>query len=441
MYKNEVNPLYKIVAIALMSKGNLQMKILCVLDSFYPKIDGPAIGLNNIATILNTNHIAQLDLLVPSYPKYKDKSPYKIIRCKSMPATEGYRASLPHFHLSLNRTLRKQNYDLIHIRSPFTLGKYALKFGKKHNIPVISTVHTAYDSDFERKLNSKFLRKFMMNYITKTINKSDYVFTVSKGFARSLRSKIYHCPKRVGVIRNATEYQDQDLSVEIEKLKEKHNIKNEFLFLFVGRVVENKNIQFSLECLKKLKELGFSNFKFLIVGEGDYVNKLKSIAEKYDIKEKVIFTGVVRDRKLLGAYYKMSHLFLFPSTFDTCGIVALEAGSFGLPSMMITDSCASELIEDDKNGFALPENSDIWANKIYEIVKSKKITPRMKEYTKKSLHRSWHNVAIEYFNLYKNVVFVHSLKNAKCKRLFQNSSKLKSNKKLTGTYHLNKVLI
>lgn len=417
------------------------MRILCVLDSFYPKIDGPAIGLNNIATILNTYHIAQLDLLVPKYPKYKDKFPYKIIRCKSMSVTEGYRASLPHLHLSLGRTLKKEKYDLIHIRSPFTLGKYALKFGKKHNIPVISTVHTAYDLDFERKLKSKFLQKFMMNYITKAINKSDYVFTVSKGFARQLHSKIYHCPKRVGVIRNATEYQDSDLSVEIEKLKEKHNIKNEFLFLFVGRVVENKNIQFSLEVLKKLKELGFANFKFLIVGEGDHISKLKTLAEKYNIKENVIFTGVVRDRKLLGAYYKMSHLFLFPSTFDTCGIVALEAGSFGLPSMMITDSCASELIEDNQNGFALPEDSSIWADKIFDIVKSKKITSKMKEYTKKSLHRSWHNVAIEYFNLYKNVVFVHSLKTTNHKKLFRNLPTIKSNKKQVGIYHINKVLI
>lgn len=416
------------------------MKILYVLDSFYPKIDGPAIVINNISSILNSSKLADVDVLVPKYPKYTDKFPFKVIRCKSIPATEGYRAGLPLLHHNLNKILMQGNYDIIHIHSPFTIGKYAQNFGKKHNIPVINTVHTSYELDFKRKLKSKILQNFMMNYIEKVINKSDYITTVSKGFGLQLISDTYKCRKNVGVIRNATEFKDTDLSPEIEKLKEKHNIKNEFLFLFVGRVVENKNIQFSLECLKKLKESGFKNFKFLIVGEGDYSSKLSELAREYNLSDNIIFTGVIRDRQVLGAYYKMCHLFLFPSVFDTCGIVALEAASFGLSSFMIEGSCAGELIEDGKNGFVSPADSSIWAERLAEIVKDRKQIASMKEYTRKSLCKSWEDIAIEYFDLYKRILLLHSMKNCKKETNIKRID-LKPAKKKSGIYHIYNVMV
>lgn len=207
--------------------------------------------------------------------------------------------------------------------------------------------------------------------------------------------------------------------------------------MFVGRIVENKNIQFSLECLKILKEQGFSNFKFIIVGEGDYTDTLRQLAQKYNLLDNIIFTGVIRDRKILGAYYKMCNLFMFPSTFDTCGIVALEAASFGLPSFMIEGSCAGELIKDGENGYIAPENPEIWAEKLQTIVKNKNDTIKMKAHTRQSLCKTWEDIALEYFNIYKNIIFVHSLKtySKKIPTILINK-KIKKLTKQKGVYHI-----
>lgn len=392
------------------------MKILYVLDTFYPKVDGPATVINNIADILTKNKLAQIDLLVPYYPKYQDNFSYRVIRVPSIFGPDNYRAGFPQLKAKLGKSLKNENYDIIHVHSPFTIGKWALKFARKNNIPSISTIHTQYKSDFERKLKSKLLQNFMMKYITKVLNTSDHVLTVSKGFADEIKPT-YGYNKKVNVIRNATEFKGTKSPELVEELKQKYDLKDEFLFLFVGRVVENKNIQFSLQALSEVKKLGNSNFKFFIVGEGDYKDKLVEIVEKLDLKDNVIFTGLVSDRKLLGAYYQMCDLFMFPSFFDTCGIVALEAASFELPSLMLEKTYASELIRNYENGFIAPNDPVTWAKVILEIMNNKEILNKVKSNAKKTLCKSWEEISLECLNYYKIIILFNKLKKSNYREL------------------------
>ena len=412
------------------------MKILCVLDTFYPKVDGPATVINNLARILSENNLAQVDVLAPKYPKYKDNFKFNVIRCASIPGPDNYRAGLPLLNVNLKKLLKKEKYDIIHIHSPFTIGNYAVNFARKNNIPTITTIHTKYKSDFERTLKSRTLQNFMMKYISKVLNKSDYVLTVSNGFAKEI-NEVYGYSKKVNVIRNATEFKDnKDLSQYVNEIKNKHNLKDEFICLFVGRVVENKNIQFSLEALKNLKESGINNFKFIIVGEGNYKDELMKLTKEYNLEENVIFAGLITNRDYLGAYYKLADLFMFPSIFDTCGIVALEASSFGLPSIMLDGSCASELIENGKNGFVVSNNPIEWSKIIAKLINDRSIIKNMKDHTRKSLNKSWEEIALEYFNYYKIVNLFHKLKTAKnkTKELLRSTTRIKKAKYIKSRF-------
>jgi glycosyltransferase involved in cell wall biosynthesis len=134
------------------------MKILFALDTYYPKIDGPAGVVSNIVRILNEEGLAEAELVVPSYPGYKDTENFKIHRCPSILGPDKYRTPIPAFSSKVKNLVKNGNFDLIHIHSPFTLGKYVSKLGNKYGIPVIDTIHTQYKSDFERKLKSNFLR-------------------------------------------------------------------------------------------------------------------------------------------------------------------------------------------------------------------------------------------------------------------------------------------
>ena len=377
------------------------MKVLEVLDSFYPQIDGPINCIVNIAKTLNNKNLADVDLLVPKYKKEVNVEGVNIFRCPTVKGPEGYMMCLPQLDKSIKKLIR--NYDLIHVHSPFPLGRYAINVAKKYNIPTLFTIHTKYKSDFERILKSKALQNFMLRYIMQPVNKSDYVLSVSNGASETLKEYGYK-GKNIFVIRNGTDMKPCPSNEKIEKeLIEKYDLKDNVVFLFVGRIVENKNIQFSLDVLRKMKEK-FDKFKFLIVGSGNYEDKLKKLVEEYNLQNNVVFVGKVIDRDVLASFYKVADLFLFPSTFDTCGIVVIEAAANKLASVLIENSCASELVENGKNGLTYPENLSVWAEELLKIVHLKSKMKSLGEEAFNSVYFKWEDVAVKYYEFYQKVL-------------------------------------
>ena len=375
------------------------MKVLQVLDCFYPNIDGPINVMVNIAQIANNQQLANVEILVPKYPKKYDIQGVKIHRCKSIKSTEGYRMCLPWFDRKIKKLVKNGGFDVIHIHSPFILGKYVIKLAKKYKIPVCITVHTNYKSDFERKTKCKLVRKFLMNYILKPINKCDYVMSVSNGAGQMVKD--FGCThEKIHIIRNGTDMkpiQNQQLCAEV---KQKYNLENKFVFLSVGRIVENKNNQFSLRVLQKIKQQT-NNFVFLIVGDGPYLETLKQLTKQYDLQDNVIFTGKIMDRQYLSAIYACSDLFMFPSEIDTCGIVALEAAVNRLPSVMLENTCPSELIVSEKNGLSLAKDEQIWATEIQKIMSDTNALEQMKKEVSETLYISWEKIVREYVDFYE----------------------------------------
>ncbi len=380
------------------------MKVLEVLDSFYPSIDGPVNCIVNVAKSLNQKGLATVDLLVPSYPKKVEIEGIKIFRCKSFKGPEGYYVGMPKFDSNINKLIKNGGYDLIHVHSPFTLGRYVILKAKKYGVPTILTMHTKYKSDFERKLKLKSLQSFMMRYIMKAVNSADYIASVSDGAGQTVREYGYKGDK-INIIRNGTDLKPVQIEQNVlDEIKTKHNLDGKFVFLFVGRIVENKNIQFSLEVLQKLKKLGENNFKFLIVGSGDYENNLKSLVKKLNLEENVEFLGRITDRKYLSAIYKSADLFLFPSEFDTCGIVAIEAAAMGVASAMLENTCASEVIKNKENGLSLPNDTSVWAEELKNIMNDRSLLSKIKDNAQKTVYKSWDDAALEYLDFYKNVI-------------------------------------
>lgn len=218
------------------------MKILQTLDCYYPKFDGPTNVITNYGKSLKKVKNAEVDVYVPRFPKYKDDQPFKVVRVKSVRSADGYYQGMPGIDGKLKKTLKENKYDVIHIHSPFTMGRFFARYGKKHGIPTVFTFHTKFKEDFVRILHAKPLVGFMMRYIMTTINACDHVLTVSDGAAEVLRS--YGYKKEITVIRNGTDLVYPANAAELAaQVEEKHALAGQKnVFLSVGRIVENKRL-------------------------------------------------------------------------------------------------------------------------------------------------------------------------------------------------------
>ena len=159
-------------------------------DSFPPSIDGVANTVINYANIINENY-GKCVVVTPMYPNVVDNYPYEVFRYYSAKITREmpYRVGNP-FSLSTIHALKKKEFDLLHVHSPFVSSLLAhevsLTLGKK-KIPTILTYHTKFDIDIDRYVANKAFNKVAKKFVKKNIGYADEVWTVSNGTVDSLR--------------------------------------------------------------------------------------------------------------------------------------------------------------------------------------------------------------------------------------------------------------
>lgn len=382
-----------------------ELRILEVVDNYFPIIDGVVNVVDNYCRILNGKDGVTCDALVPWYPKTFDGGGYNVIRCLSMSGGKyGVRLPLPMLDLRLKKYLKENHYDIIHCHSPVTLSRTMLRYARRNNIPVVFTVHTKYHEEINRSVKLKCLQKFALNFLLYSIMRMDYVWAVSNGSKECLQ-QIYKVDAPCEVVKNGTEkivVEPEKLDLLVKRLKEKYAISDEVVFSFVGRVVVVKNISMLLETMKLLKEKGLK-FKFLIVGDGDYRKKLEKQAKELGVDDVVVFVGQVADRELLAAYYKMADYFLFSSTFDTFSLSAKEAAMMGTPSLLVKDSSSAEGIVDGENGFLAELSPEAWANKIFEVQNNPSVYNKVVS-NLDSVYTTWEQMMDVVLEKYKEIV-------------------------------------
>lgn len=382
-----------------------KIKIAELLDSYYPCIDGPINVVTNYAKHLDKSAICKL--LVPKAAKkdkYSDNQPFEVIRCNSTSAPEKYRLGHPAADRKFKKRFKAERFDILHTHSPFSMGMFAIRAGRKYKIPVAATLHTKYYDEFKRSLHGfKPLCKFMLHMIMRVYKSADSVWTVNNAACTVLRE--YGFKGDVVVVRNGTDLKFPDNAEElIEKINAKHNLygqKN--VFIFVGRIAMYKNLALMADALKIVKDSGV-DFKMLIIGSGYDQKKFKDSVESSGLAKNFIFTGSVKDRQLLQGYYLRSDLFLFPSTFDTSSLVPIEAAAHKLPTLLIKDCCTAENICDGVNGFLAEETASAYAEKISEIISDPEKLKSVGEEAHRSVYRTWEQVTEEALEKYKEII-------------------------------------
>lgn len=131
--------------------------------------------------------------------------------------------------------------------------------------------------------------------------------------------------------------------------------------------MDSKNPLFFADVAVKVKEKR-GKCSALIIGDGDEIlkNKLFMIFEENGID--FHFPGFIEHSKL-PEYYSQAKILLLPTSYDCWGVVINEAFVSGVP-VITTDmtAAAGELVLDGKNGYVLPMASDLWAEKIAELL-------------------------------------------------------------------------
>lgn len=336
------------------------MKVTLLNDSFPPVIDGVANVVMNYAEIMHEEGLADVMVATPEYPDAEyNIYPYMVLPYKSFDTTKivkGYRAGNP-LDVKEIMAMKEFNPDIIHSHCPVSSTLLARTLRFYTDAPIVFTYHTKFDIDIAKAVKAKFIQKEAIRALVNNIEACDEVWVVSNGAGENLRSLGYQGDYRV--VSNGVDFEKGRVASEaVARVTAAYDLpENTPVFLFVGRLVKYKGLPLILDALAKLSADGI-DFRMVFVGSGPDEAEMKEKASNLLKPEQYIFTGPIYDREQLRAWNTRADLFLFPSTYDTNGIVVREAAACGLASVLINGSCASEGVTDDRNGFLIEENAD-----------------------------------------------------------------------------------
>ena len=363
---------------------------ICLMnDSFPPVIDGVANAVTNYASIIQKSY-GSATVATPYYPDADDSGfPFEVVRYPSLDLTKlvGYRAGNP-LSPEIIQTLECKHFDLIHSHCPVASTVLARLVRDRIHVPLVFTYHTKFDIDIAHAIRGKKLQEAAVRTLVENISSCDEVWTVSRGAGENLRSLGY--AGDYIVMPNGVDFDAGRVSDEAA-----HAVGAEFdlpegvpVFLFVGRMMWYKGLRIILDAMKSLKDDGY-DFRMVFVGKGTDGPEIERYARELSLGDKVFFAAPAYDRDVIRAWYCRADLFLFPSTFDTNGLVVREAAACGLASVLIAGSCSAEDITDGRNGFFIEENAASMAALLRGLYGRWELVRQVGENAQKEIYISW----------------------------------------------------
>jgi glycosyltransferase involved in cell wall biosynthesis len=380
---------------------------VCLLnDSFPPVIDGVANAVLNYARVIHGN-LGNAVVAVPRYPGDKSTYPFPVVRYPSIktPKTAGYRMGVPI--PGIIREIREYPVDLIHCHCPFVSAIISKTLRQSTGSPIIMTYHTKYDIDIANNFDSELVQTVVKKIIVSQIESCDEVWAVSRNAGENLRSLGYQGDYLImdnGVDfpkRPATDRQCYLVSME-------RGLPADLpVFLYIGRMMWYKGIRIILEGLQKAKSTGM-RFKMIFVGGGEDFDQITKHAYLLGLRNDCIFTGPVKDREKLRAYYSRADMFLFPSSFDSAPIAVREAAACGLASVLIRDSSSAEPVTDGRNAILIDEDSDSLARAVIQLSKNRGYMKTLGRRAMNDLYVSWDTAVTRAYERYEEVLRRHN---------------------------------
>ena len=373
-------------------------------DSFPPIPDGVATTVYNYAKCLKLNNVRPI-VVTPRVPHHDYPDEFEILPYLStpLPKRKAYRLGFPWLDSRVNAALSRIPLEIVHAHSPFSAGRLALKVGRERNIPVVATFHSKFYDDFLHASNSKTAARLLLARVIDFFNRCDFVWTVNRATIDTLRSYGYR--KSVEVAENGSDLVPAGNKTELREFIDKRLglDGSENVLLFVGQHIWHKNVRLIIESLALLKAGDF-RFRMLFVGNGEAEPDMKKLVNHLGLQDRVTFAGKVLDREYLKALYARADLFLFPSMYDTSGIVVQEAASQGTPSVMVRGSTAASVILDGYNGFLAENTAESLASTIKSAFCGHGTLARAGENARNTICRSWGSVLEEAKGRYEEII-------------------------------------
>lgn len=342
--------------------------------------------------------------------KYEWNEEEKVLKIPGLP-TGIYDSRLTSIYpVKAVKKIRSWRLDVIHSQTEFAIGTFARLIAKQYNIPLVHTYHTLYEDYVHYITKGYFNRssKKLVEYLTKfycETTATELIVPTTKIY--KLFKEKYKFEKNIHIIPTGIEverfYKENINQKEVNNLRKSLKLKkSDFTILFVGRLAEEKNIEFLINSEKELLKK-YKNIKLIIVGDGPDKEKYEELSKKLKTEENIIFTGKVSWDDM-PYYYHIADIFATASKTETQGLTIIEAMASNTVPVCMRDEAFQSMVTEELNGLFFETEEEYQKEILYLYEHKDDLLHMDKQARIQAEHYSSKNYADRALEVYKRAI-------------------------------------
>ena len=371
---------------------NDSLRVAVVTESFLPQVNGVT---NSVLRVLETLSAKGHEAMVIAPDSENAPSTYAGFRVKRVPSL-AVKGLLPvgFPQRSMEPLIEGFNPDVIHLASPFFLGKYATRIAQRLSIPTLSIYQTDV-AGFARHYGLSIAHSQLTNWVANIHKQTDRTLAPSSWSCEQLQSS---------GVDNVALWQRGVDSVKFNPDKRSADLRNLFtshdtgkiIVGYVGRLANEKRI----DDLAPLHDR--SDVQLVIVGDGPARQKLERALPR------ALFVGY-KSGEDLAAHYASFEIFVHTGKHETFCQSIQESLASGVVVIAPNSGGPLDLVQHGATGFLLDTSnaSDLVA--AFELLSNSHTRELMGITARQSvINRTWEKVNNQLIDHYRELSTAHS---------------------------------
>jgi glycosyltransferase involved in cell wall biosynthesis len=256
----------------------------------------------------------------------------------------------------LNFCKENQGFDFINSLVEFPYSILANRLASRWDIPFSIMSQGTYAAMPFRNWSSRY-------FYTRALKNASFFTSPSEYTAETVSSRI-ELPRPIKVIPNPIDTRFAEADSNPEQLLNMGIRADDRFILSVGALKPRKGFDLLIGAFARIAE-SLPDTKLVIAGEGQLKADLNGLARQLGVSDRVIIPGRVDEDTLAALYQECTFFSLLPRVvdgqFEGFGLVFLEAGVCGKPSVAADSGGVTNAVLDGKTGILVPPDDEMSA--------------------------------------------------------------------------------
>ena len=321
-------------------------------------------------------------------------------------AKVGYTNFSPGMLIKAHRDIK--SVDIVHIHHTTPPGGIAgLYFNRYKRKPLLVTHHGFEKADNYGGILRRFLvlisAKYYVDFLLKSASR---IICINKAFINQSLHLHKYLQKTV-FLPNGVDLGEFNNNISKEDAREKLELGTDMkIVLFVGTLFPPKGADVLIRSAKLIVNQ-IANVRFIFVGQGSELSRLKKLSNDLSISENIIFQGYESDIGRKNLFYRSSDVLVIPSVLsEMFPLVFLEGSAAGCAIITSDLELFKGLIQENENGLiTIAGDEQNLSASIIRILQDPLLQSRLSQNAhKRALDFSWLEIAKQTEALYSQLM-------------------------------------